>query len=181
MFHKYHYLLGLIKLFVYKLFWGRRIKINGIPRLSSKASLRTRKRSQLVISKGSYFAEGTLVRVTENAKLSIGKRSGFNSYCVITCRENITIGDNVICGPFVTIHDHDHDYKGCDNIKTSGYVSAPIVIGNNVWVGGNVVILKGVKIGDGAVIAAGSVITKDVPPNTVVYNKRETVYKDIER
>jgi acetyltransferase-like isoleucine patch superfamily enzyme len=60
-------------------------------------------------------------------------------------------------GPFVTIHDHDHVYKNTELMKTSGYVTKPIVIEDNVWIGGNVVILKGVTIGSGSVIAAGTI------------------------
>jgi acetyltransferase-like isoleucine patch superfamily enzyme len=56
---------------------------------------------------------------------------------------------------------------------------APIQIGNNVWIGANCVILKGVNIGDSAVIAAGSVVTKDVPADTVYYEKRIPILKTI--
>ena len=178
MFHTYPYVLGLIKLFIYKLFYGARLNIKGLPRLSGKASLRVRKNSRLELSDRSYIAEGTLIRVTQDAHFHLGKNSGFNSYCVITCRDKIHIGDDVICGPFVTIHDHEHDYHA-ENIKSSGYVSKPIVIEDNVWIGGNVVILKGVTIGTGSVIAAGSIVAKDVPPHTIVYNKVERVEKSI--
>lgn len=178
--HRYPYLIGFIKLFFYKLFMGKKLVIKGIPRLSHKASIRCRNNSQITLNKGSYFAEGTLLRVTENANFSVGVNSGFNSYCVITCREKIKIGDNVMFGPFVTIHDHDHIYKTAGSMKTSGYVSKPIVIEDDVWVGGNVVILKGVTIGRGSVIAAGTVVTKDVPPHTIVYNKKDMIVKAIE-
>lgn len=179
--HRYPYVVGLIKLFFYKLFMRKRLIINGIPRLSCKASIRYRNGSRITLNKGSYFAEGTLLRVTENAEFSMGVNSGFNSYCVITCRDKIEIGDNVMFGPFVTIHDHDHVYKTKGSMKTSGYVTKPIVIEDDVWVGGNVVILKGVTIGKGSVIAAGTVVTKEVPPYTVVYNKKEMIVKQINR
>ena len=173
--------LGTLKLFYYKICYGKRLKWSGLPRFSDKASLRVRKNSQITLSNNSYFDKGTLLRLTDNAKFTIGKNSGFNSYCVITCQDSITIGDNVMFGPFVTIHDHDHVYKTKELMKKSGYVTAPIVIEDNVWIGGNVVILKGVRIGTGSVIAAGTIVNKDVPPNTVVYNKKEVVYKEIER
>lgn len=172
-------ILGTLKLFFYKICYGKRLEWTGLPRFSDKASIRVRKNSRILMSDNSYFDKGVLLRLTDNAKFSIGKNSGFNSYCVITCQDSITIGDNVMFGPFVTIHDHDHVYKTDGLMKTSGYVSAPIVIGDNVWIGGNVVILKGVTIGSGSVIAAGAIVTKDVPPNTIMYNKREAVYKEI--
>ncbi len=179
--HKYPLLLGLIKIFFYKLLMGKCLCIKGTPSFNFKASLRFRKNSKIELNNKSYFAEGTLLRVTENAKFSIGKNSGFNSYCVITCRDNIQIGDNVMFGPFCTLHDHDHIFRNTDNMKTSGYVTKPIIIEDNVWIGGNVVILKGVTIGEGSVIAAGSIITKDVPPHTIVYSKQNTVMKEIEK
>ena len=172
---------GTLKILMYKILYGKKLKLNGLPSFSDKASIRVRKNSRINISKRSYFDKGTLLRLTENATFSIGKNSGFNSYCVITCRDRITIGDNVMFGPFVTIHDHDHVYKTNEIMKISGYESKPIVIEDNVWIGGNVVILKGVRIGTGSVIAAGTVVNKDVPPNTIVYNKKEIVRKEIER
>lgn len=177
----YRNVLGTLKLFIYKICYGKRLKWSGLPHFSDKASLRVRKNSSIKLSKNSYFDKGTLLRLTDNAKFSIGENSGFNSYCVITCQDSIKIGNNVMFGPFVTIHDHDHVYKTNGLMKTSGYVTAPIVIEDNVWIGGNVVILKGVTIGSGSVIAAGTIVNKDVPPNTVVYNKKEVVYKEIER
>lgn len=178
--HKYPLLLGVIKILFYKLIMRNCLELNGIPSFNVKASLRFRKNSKIKLNNKSYFAEGTLLRVTENATFSLGENSGFNSYCVITCRDNIQIGNNVMFGPFCTLHDHDHIFRNTDNMKTSGYITKPIIIEDNVWIGGNVVILKGVTIGEGSVIAAGSVITKDVPPHTVVYAKQNIVTKEIE-
>lgn len=177
--HKYTYALGILKLKFYKLIMGNSLDISGSPRLSSKASFRIRKNSKIILKNHAHFAEGTLLRVTDNAKFELGENSGFNSYCVITCRDKIQIGDNVLFGPFVTIHDHDHIFNTNRNINDEGYKTAPIIIEDNVWIGGNVVILKGVTIGTGSVIAAGAVITKDVPPHTVVYSKQNLVMKDI--
>lgn len=180
MLNAYTRILGIIKIVFYKLIFGKKLKLNGLPRFTHTATLRVRKNSTIKIGRGAHFAKGTIIACASGAEFSIGNNSGFNAYCNITSRESITIGDNVMFGPYVTILDHDHNYHTDGLMVDSGYVSAPIVIGDNVWVGGNVVILKGVKIGDGAVIAAGCVVTKDVPPNTIVYNKREVVYKPIE-
>lgn len=181
MLHHYTYGIGLIKLFCYKLLFRGALNVHGWPRLSCRASIRTRKNSHITLQDRSYLAEGTLLRVTDNAIFSLGENSGFNSYCVITCRDKITIGDNVMFGPFVTLHDHDHVYKTDELMKTSGYVSKPIVIEDNVWIGANVTILKGVTIGSGSVIAAGTIVTKDIAANTVVYDKRDMVSQLIRR
>lgn len=76
----------------------------------------------------------------------------------------ITIGDNTAIGPDVTVFAAGHDYKKLNLPDTADSV----IIGNNCWIGGRSTILQGVKIGDGAVVAAGSIVTHDVQPFTIV-------------
>jgi len=77
---------------------------------------------------------------------------------------SISIGDNVFIGDNSIIRDNDYHFvSGGSNGST-----APVNIGNNVWIGMNVTILKGVTIGDGAVVATNSLVNKGVPPNTMV-------------
>ncbi|MBN9312778.1 MAG: acyltransferase [Chryseobacterium sp.] len=106
-----------------------------------------------------FIHSGCDVMVFKNAKLKLG--SGYiNRYCKIRCYEEITIGNNVAISENFTIWDSDaHEIIG------NGNPTAPIVIGNKVWIGTNVTVLKGVTIGDGAVIAAGSLVNKDIPEN----------------
>ncbi|TNZ55020.1 acyltransferase, partial [Vibrio parahaemolyticus] len=81
----------------------------------------------------------------------------------------ITIGENTLIASGSTLISRNHKFSDIDKyIKEQGYQNAPIVIGNDVWIGFNSTILPGVSIGDGAVIAAHSVVTKDVPSYTVV-------------
>jgi acetyltransferase-like isoleucine patch superfamily enzyme len=82
----------------------------------------------------------------------------------ICCFKKIKIGKNVIISENVTIRDSD-DHKIIQSNKAH---TCSIEIGNHVWIGMSAIILKGVTIGDGAIIAAGSVITKDVPANSLV-------------
>lgn len=78
----------------------------------------------------------------------------------------VTIGDHVQFAPGVSIYTAGHPLHPIS--RNSGYeYGIPITIGNNVWIGGNVIILPGVTIGDNAVIGAGSVVTKDVPDNMI--------------
>jgi len=101
--------------------------------------------------------------VFENGVLELG--SGFlNSNVKIRCTNNIKIGKNVAISHDVTIMDSD-----AHNIKYEGYqMTKPITIGDNVWIGSRALIMKGVNIGNGAIVAAGSVVTKDVPANCMV-------------
>ena len=116
--------------------------------------------------RGFLMSDGPLyLKCTENARLIIGKRCFFNHNCSITAANKIEIGDNCVFANNVVIVDHDHLVR--DRGITKDLTSSPIHIGNNVWCGANVTILKGVHIGDGAIIAAGAVVTKDVEEHSV--------------
>ena len=101
--------------------------------------------------------------------------AGYN--CVILDMGEVRIGDNCMLGPNVGIYTAGHSIEPLDRNK-SGY-TIPIKIGNDVWVGGNCVILAGVTIGDNSVVAAGSIVTKDVPKNTVVAGNPAKIIKEI--
>lgn len=100
----------------------------------------------------------------ENAKITIGKRTtiGFNTF--IYSSEKIEIGNDCLIAPFVYIVDSDHKASKHQRINLQGNITAPIIIENDVWIASNVTILKGVHIGEGAIIAANSVVNKDVLP-----------------
>lgn len=114
--------------------------------------------------------------------LTIGKNCHFGAHNHITCINNITIGDNLLTGKWITITDNSHGTTNVetlhvDPIKRPLYSKGPVVIGNNVWIGDKATILPGVTIGDGAVIAANAVVTKDVEPYTVVGGNPARVIK----
>lgn len=114
--------------------------------------------------------------IFKEACLRIG--SGFfNSNVKIRCTESIEIGDDVAISHDVTIMDSDaHELFRKDYIKTK-----PVKIGNHVWIGSRAMVLKGVTIGDGAVVAAGAVVTKNVPAKCVVAgNPARIVMENIE-
>ena len=96
----------------------------------------------------------------------LGKNVFINSNCYFMDGAKITVGDNVFIGPSCGFYTANHplDYQ----TRNQGIEQAlPILIGNNVWLGGNVIVLPGVEIGDGCVIGAGSVVTKDIEANSV--------------
>lgn len=97
--------------------------------------------------------------------ISIGKDVFINSGCHFQDQGGITIGDGALIGHNVVLATINHDLIP-GNGRKNHY--APITIGRNVWVGSNATILPGVTIGEWAVVAAGAVVTKDVPPYTVV-------------
>ena len=96
----------------------------------------------------------------------LGKNVFINSNCYFMDGAKITVGDNVFIGPSCGFYTANHplDYQ----TRNQGIEQAlPILIGNNVWLGGNVIVLPGVKIGDGCVIGAGSVVTKDIEAKSI--------------
>ena len=79
--------------------------------------------------------------------------------------------------PNVQIYDHDHDFRVEGGVKAGKYKTAPVEIGNNVWIGANTIILRGTKIGDNAVIGAGCVVKGEVPAGAVLVQKRVSEIK----
>lgn len=96
---------------------------------------------------------------------TIGKNVFINACCHFQDQGGITLGDGCLIGHNVVFATLNHGFAPAD--RASLY-PAPIVLGKNVWVGSNSTLLQGIRIGDNAVIGAGSVVTKDVPANTIV-------------
>ena len=112
-------------------------------------------------------SQGVLFEYPE--RIDLGDRVFINRGALITAHADIQIGDDALIGPYVVINSGDHDYSDPDRpIESQGHKADPIIIGNDVWLGAHSVILHGVKVGDGAVVAAGAVVTGDVPPGTLV-------------
>jgi len=98
----------------------------------------------------------------ENAFVSIGENTTFGYHSFLFSSESIEIGTNCLIAPFVYIVDSDHNIEKGKLINEQPNTTAPIKIGNDVWIGTGSKILKGVTIEDGAVIAAGSLVKSDV-------------------
>lgn len=123
--------------------------------------------SQLICKGHIQSFEAVRIECLPNAIVEIGHKSYINHDSEIRCRKKITIGDNVSIAYGVLIQDSDYhniyDENGSPKPQT-----LPITIGDNVWIGANAIILKGVTLGEGCIVAAGSVVTKSVPNNSLV-------------
>lgn len=121
-----------------------------------------------------------------NPEVVIGKNCYFGEYLHLTCINKITIGNDVLTGRWVTISDNGHgntDYESLllPPVKRRLVSKGPVIIGNDVWIGDKATILAGVSIGNGAVVAANAVVTKDVPAYTVVAgNPAKIIKRNIE-
>lgn len=124
---------------------------------------------------------GKGVNIERNAifssRIEIGDNSGIGINADITGKT--IIGKNVMMGPECIIYtvNHRFDNPEIPMNKQGAADEKPVFIGNDVWIGARVIILPGVKIGDGAVIGAGAVVTKDVPPYSVVGGNPAKVLK----
>lgn len=114
---------------------------------------------------------GKKPRVKSGAEISpnatIGNNSELGTRCIV--QSNVHIGDNVIMGPDVKIYSRNHKFDRLDiPIKDQGKNYYTTEIGNDVWLGANVIVTAGCTIGNHAIVAAGSVVTKDIPNYAVV-------------
>lgn len=147
------------------------IKCNGKLVIGTKENPKSREETRVMVEKNGkiningYFkiGAGSDIRVFENAELNLGT-GYFNSNVQIVCKEKITIGNDVAVARDVIIRDTDaHDILNENHIKNK-----PVKIGDHVWIGTRAIIMKGVTIGEGAIIAAGAIVTKDVQPHSIV-------------
>jgi acetyltransferase-like isoleucine patch superfamily enzyme len=116
----------------------------------------------------------TVIECTGNIRymgegLVIGNNVGIAQNCFIQVRGKVTIGSNVMFGPNVSIFSENHGFEDLDTPMISQpTIRQAVVIEDDVWLGTRSVILSGVKIGKGSIIAAGALVNKDIPPYSVV-------------
>lgn len=158
---------------MWKRITGCQITWKALPIISPKSSLKTYDSGSISVGRLCCVSQNSEMAVSGGI-IEIGDRVFVNRNCMIVAHEKIKIGNGTTIGPNVCIYDHDHD-------GTGGYVTSPVQIGNDVWIGAGCIILKGVSIGDNSTIAAGTLVNKSIPPNAIVYQKRETTidYKTI--
>lgn len=124
-----------------------------------------------MIRPSSYYGTGEI-----GAGLEMGNNSSIGPLGYIGCAGKIIIGDNVMIGPRVGLFAENHNFRDTDKlIKEQGVSNKGIIIEDNCWIGSGVVVLDGVTIQSGSVIAAGTVVTKNVPTNSIVYDKKNKV------
>ena len=166
-------ILGLVKVVLYKIFYFSRISFCSLPKMNWNFKIAIKKGSKLKIGKNFKTRNNMSFRIYNKGKVKIGNNCFFNDNCSINCQQNIEIGNNLICGPNVMFFDHEHDYKN----YIYDFLRNDIKIGNNVWLGADCIILRGVTIGDNVVVAAGTIIRSNIDSNSVVYQRKETIIK----
>ncbi|MFV0563951.1 DapH/DapD/GlmU-related protein [Malaciobacter mytili] len=135
-------------------------------------------RNEKQIKFGENFTTGRGNRIdafsfkTDEKVIIFGDNCQINDYCHIAATEMIKLGNNVLIASKVYITDHDHGDTSLDSLKMNPInrpiVSKPVMIEDDVWIGEGAMVLKGVTIGKNSVVAAGAVVTKSIPPFSIV-------------
>ena len=162
------YLMNIIRILFWKLKYRKELSVHLLQQFEGKILLKVSQKSAAVLKKG-ISSRDCLSIIVESGKLIIGSNCFFNINCSITCLERIEIGSNCSFANNVVIVDHDHNYR---KMTKEHFLSSPVIIGDNVWVGANCVILRGTVIGDNCVIAACSVVKGNVESNMLYYQER---------
>nr|WP_160174246.1 sugar O-acetyltransferase [Erwinia amylovora]CDM08097.1 acyltransferase [Erwinia amylovora] len=139
--------------------------------LSTKRNNVILRKSGLIINGSPYI---TAPFFFEFGNITIDDNVYINSGCVFLDNEHIRIGKDSLIGPNVTLATVTHPISPAS--RNDAVIKKPIILGKNVWLGAGVVVLPGVSIGDNSVIAANSVVNRDVPPNCL-YAGSPAVFK----
>lgn len=159
-----------------KLRYGSRVSFGRREQISPFAPIIvTDSQSKINISDFARIESHSVLKAS-SGNIAIGKSVYINRNSMIVSKTSIEIGDDVTIGPGVYIYDHDHDMH-----HRGSYVTSPVIIGKKTWIGAGTIILKGVTIGCNCVIAAGSVVSRNVEDNQVFVQKRQSEIKPIQR
>ena len=146
--------------------------------LETEGNKRTKILKELFGSSGKDISIEPNFRCDYGYNIHVGNSFFANFDCVFLDICEIKIGDNCFIAPGVHIYTATHPLNTMERISGAEY-GKPVVIGNNVWIGGRAVINPGVKVGHNVVIASGAVVTKDVPDNVVVGGNPAQIIKHI--
>lgn len=138
-------------------------------------------KNSISVDRNSEIGFGVRLEAGFKGKIIIGKNVLINDYSIIYAHNDLKIGDNTMISPNVFITDFNHKfphgkYKHLLNSE-KGYTSRQVIIGSNVWIGAQSIILPGVNIGNNAVIGAGSVVTKSIPQNSIAVGNPAKIIK----
>lgn len=179
-----HFIWGTFWGYVRCAWWG--VKIGRGCRFHGRAYFRRYRDSRIAFGDNCTFLSSPnanliginrpclISTMSPSAVIQVGDECGFSG-TVVAAFEQIIIGESVICGANTLITDSDWHPE-----DPRAGAPAPVYIGNNVWLGVNATVLKGVRIGDNSVIGAGSIVTRDIPANAMAAGNPCRVLKELE-
>ena len=148
---------------------GDNINLSSSVKLSSGVRLRATDGGTIILRSGVHVSRGVTI-VAQGGFIELGDNVFVGEWSTITAKERVVIGADTLIAERVTVRDQDHDiYGGGDTpLAKAGFQVSPVLIGSNVWLAAGAVVLKGVHIGDRAVVAAFGVVARNVAAKLVV-------------
>ena len=147
---------------------GRRMVLDGMLFLGSRVTIQIGRRARVRFGRWVWIGHGSKIRCHEG-EVSIGDKTVLGQECTISAYQHVSIGEQCILADRVMLIDFDHNVAETERpIRVQGIYKRDTQVGSNVWIGHAAQILRGVTVGDNAIIGAGAVVTKDVPANAVV-------------
>jgi acetyltransferase-like isoleucine patch superfamily enzyme len=148
--------------------YGSRLKLDGLAFIGPGVVLQIGRKGRIELGRWSWLGHGTKIRCHEGV-VSIGAKTVMGQECTISAYRHVSIGRECVIADRVMLIDFDHGMVEVDRpVRLQGIYKRDVHVGHNVWIGYGACILRGVTVGDNAVIGTNSVVTKDVPPNAVV-------------
>jgi acetyltransferase-like isoleucine patch superfamily enzyme len=162
------YTVLLLRLAAWKLRLRGRLQLDGLAFIGPKCRLEVGSNAVLELGRWSWIGHGCKIRCHEG-RVSLGAKSVMGQECTISAYQHVSIGRECVIADRVMLIDFDHGSVEVERpIRLQGIYKRDVHVGHNVWIGYGACILRGVSIGDNAIIGTNSVVTKDVEPNAVV-------------
>jgi acetyltransferase-like isoleucine patch superfamily enzyme len=147
---------------------GRRMVLDGMLFLGTGVKLQIGRGARVRFGRWTWIGHDTKIRCHEG-EVRIGDKTVLGQECTISAYQHVSIGEQCIVADRVMLIDFDHNVAEVERpIRAQGIYKRDVRVGSNVWIGYGAQILRGVTIGDNAIIGASAVVTKDVPANAVV-------------
>jgi len=151
-----------------KLRWGRRLQVDGLAFVCPGVTFEIGRDAVVRLGRWSWIGDGCKIRAHEGV-VEIGAKSVLGQECTISSFQHVSIGRECILADRVMLIDFDHGTVEVDRpIRMQGIYKRDVRVGHNVWIGYGACILRGIRVGDNAIVGTSSVVTKDVPQDAVV-------------
>ena len=162
------YMRLLVRLARKKLRFRGKLGLDGLAFVGPGVTIQVGRGAHIELGRWAWVGHGCKLRCHEG-EISIGAKSVIGQECTISAFKLVSIGRECVIADRVMMIDFDHGMVEVDRpIRLQGIYKRDVRVGNNVWIGYGACILRGVTIGDNAVIGTSAVVTKDVPPNAIV-------------
>ena len=162
------YAVLLARLAWLKLRFGRRLQTDGICFVCPRVKLEIGRHATLRIGRWAWIGHGCKIRVHEG-EVEIGAKTVIGQECTISAFQHVSIGRECIVADRVMLIDFDHGVTEVERpIRTQGIYKRDVRVSHNVWIGYGACVLRGVAVGENAIVGTSSVLTTDVPANAVV-------------